>query len=407
MKQYLKLAWRNLWRNKRRTIITLTSVILAVLLAVCMRSMQKGTYANMIENAVRFSTGYIQIHAKGYWDEPSLNNSFENNDLLDSLIGNNKNITLAVPRMESYVLASSGDHTKGVQVIGVDPRKEDALNGLSDKLKQGSYFSADDAGILVGDELSSYLDLSVGDTMILLGQGYQGMTAAGKFPVKGIFHFPDKRMNSSLVYLPLIACQQLFIAYDRYTSLSLMLKNPTGQSRTVTELSSQLDTNNWEVMPWEAMNKTLTQEIAGDNAGGVIMLGILYVVIAFGVFGTILMMTMERRKEFSVMVAIGLKRTRLIILLTLETLFIGILGVSTGIILAMPVLVYFKLNPVRITGDAAQMFEQFGIEPIMPASLNPEIFVHQGITVLIISLVASLYPLIYVARFDILNALKR
>ncbi len=407
MNRYIKIAWRNLWRNKRRTFITLASILLAVLLAISMRSMQKGMYANMIGNAVRFSTGYIQIHAKGYWDKPSINNSFEQSDLLDSLLDNNSNITLAVPRLESFVLASSGEHTKGVQVIGIDPAKEDKMSGISRKVTKGRYFMEGGDGILLGDGIADYLKLGVGDTIILLGQGFQGMTAAGKLPVAGIFHFPDDRMNNGLAYLSLNAAQELFAAPARYTSVSIMLEHPNQLDKTQSTLQHVLGDKDWEVMKWDVMNKTLTQEIAGDNAGGLIMLLILYVVIAFGVFGTILMMTMERRKEFAVMVAIGMKRFQLILLLFFETIFIGLLGILSGIALALPVLIYFHVHPVRITGTAAKTFEQFGIEPIMPASLDVHLFIYQGMVVLIISFLASLYPLVYVGRFKILDSLKQ
>lgn len=407
MKQYIKLAWRNIWRNKKRTLITLASIFLAVLLAISMRSMQKGTYANMIGNAVRFSTGYIQVHAKGYWDKPSINNSFEENDLLDSLLANNSNISLAVPRLESFVLASSGDHTKGIRVVGIDPGKENEMNSISGKITKGKYVTDEGNGILIGDGIADYLELNVGDTIILLGQGYQGLTAAGKYPVAGIFHFPDDRMNNLLAYLSMNTAQDLFSAYGRYTSVSIMLKNPNRLDETRHGLQAALGSEDWEVMKWQTMNKTLTQEIAGDNAGGIIMLFILYVVIAFGVFGTILMMTMERRKEFAVMVAIGMKRFQIIILLLYETVFLGLLGILSGLVLALPVLIYFNVHPVRITGDAAKTFEQFGIEPIMPASLNPDIFISQGVIVLLISFVASLYPLVYVSRFKILDSLKQ
>src|SRR5690242_6707508 len=112
MKQISKLAWRNLWRNKRRTMITLASVFMAVILAIAIRSFQKGVYGNMISNSVRFSTGYIQLHSKGYWDDKSINNSFVPDSSLMRGIKNNANVSLTVPRIESYALASSGPHTK-------------------------------------------------------------------------------------------------------------------------------------------------------------------------------------------------------------------------------------------------------------------------------------------------------
>lgn len=406
MKQYLKLSWRNLWRNKRRTLITVASVFLAVLLAICMRSMQKGTYANMIGNAVRFSTGYFQVHAKGYWDKKSINNSFEQTDRLDSILAAEKNISLAVPRLESFVLASSGDHTKGVQVVGIDRELEDHMNNISGKVTKGHYLSDASDGLLIGDGIASYLGLKVGDTMVLLGQGFHGITAAGQYPITGVFHFPDDRMNNGLVYLSLHNAQELFAAYGRLTSVSMLLHDPRRLESTLTHVEKQLSSDEWEVMNWKTMNKALTQEIAGDNAGGVIMLFILYVVIAFGVFGTMLMMTMERRKEFAVMIAIGMRRSQLVILMLFETVFIALLGIFAGLVLALPVLVYFNINPVKITGTAAEMFEQFGIEPIMPASLDPQIFIDQGIIVFFIAFLAAAYPLAYIRRFGILNALR-
>ncbi len=183
MQQYFKLAWRNLWRNRRRTLITLASVLMAVVLAIGIRSFQKGVYGNMIGNAVRFSTGYIQVHAKGYWEDQSINNSFEPGSELKTALNKDQNISLTVPRLESFALASSGPHTKGVEVIGIDPAKEEAMNNLKGKIIAGKYFreNVSGQGILIGDGMAHYLQLNLGDTLVLLGQGYHGSTAAGQY----------------------------------------------------------------------------------------------------------------------------------------------------------------------------------------------------------------------------------
>ena len=212
MQQYFKLAWRNLWRNRRRTLITLASVLMAVVLAIGIRSFQKGVYGNMISNAVRFSTGYIQVHAKGYWEDQSINNSFEPGSELKTALNKDRNISLTVPRLESFALASSGPHTKGVEVIGIDPAKEEAMNNLKGKIIAGKYFKENETGqgILIGDGMAHYLQLNLGDTLVLLGQGYHGSTAAGQYLIQGIFHFPLEQLNSSLVYLNLPDAQALF-----------------------------------------------------------------------------------------------------------------------------------------------------------------------------------------------------
>ncbi|MDE3213923.1 MAG: ABC transporter permease, partial [Bacteroidota bacterium] len=336
MKQFVKLAWRNLWRNRRRTLITLASVLMAVVLAIAIRSIQKGAYDSMISNAVRFSTGYIQVHAKGFWKEQSVNHSFVLDSAVSEVFDREGNISAAVPRLESYALASSGPHTKGVAVIGIDPQKESQMTELSSKITQGKYFGEGPGqGILVGDGLARYLHLHLGDTLVLLGQGYHGNTAAGQYPIQGIFHYPIEQLNNSLVYLSLPDAQVLMSADGRITSMSLMLKDPRNMDQDQQALEKKLG-GDYEVMNWPVMNKTLVEEIKGDNAGGIIMLAILYIVVAFGVFGTILMMTMERRKEFAVMIAIGMHRTKITLIVIFETIFIGLLGIASGSMVILP-----------------------------------------------------------------------
>lgn len=407
MHQFIKLAWRNLWRNRRRTLITLASITMAVVLAIAIRSFQKGVYGNMISNAVRFSTGYIQIHAKGYWDDQSINNSFEPDASLMNALQEEKNISLSVPRLESFALASSGQHTKGIEVMGIEPDKENQMNGLGRKIVKGKYFSnANDPGILIGDGLAKYLQLKLGDTLILLGQGYHGSTAAGQFQISGIFHFPLEQLNNTVTYLTLPAAQTVFAAPDRLTSISLMPNKPGAIDATTHFLKRSLDSS-YEVMQWSAMNKGLVQEIKGDNASGLIMLGILYVVIAFGVFGTILMMTLERKKEFAVMIAIGMLRVKLTTIVILETVFIGLLGILSGSLLISPLLFYLHRHPISLTGTAAKSYQQFGIEPILPVAVDAHVFLYQSITVLCIALVSVIYPLWYVNRLKIAETLKQ
>ena len=408
MRQFFKLAWRNLWRNRRRTFITLASVLMAVVLAIAIRSFQKGVYGNMISNAVRFSTGYIQVHARGYWDDQSINNSFKPGTSIEDVLKKENNISLAVPRLESFALASSGPHTKGVEVMGIDPAKEDVMNNVKEKITDGKYFNNRDEkqGILIGDGIAKYLQLKLGDTLVLLGQGYHGSTAAGQYPIQGIFHFPLEQLNNSLVYLSLPDAQSLFGAPERLTSVSIMLKQPDDINKTAGFLQHSLDST-FEVMQWPQMNKSLVQEIQGDNAGGIIMLGILYLVVAFGVFGTILMMTIERKKEFAVMIAIGMHRVHLTVIIILETIFIGLLGIVSGSVLILPVLAYLHRYPISLTGSAAQSYQQFGIEPVLPASLDPYIFLYQGLTVLGIAIVSVVYPLWYINRFKVAETLKQ
>jgi ABC-type lipoprotein release transport system permease subunit len=367
--------------------------------------MQKGSYQNMISNAVKLSTGYFQIQAKGYWENKSINKTFLNTPELLNKIKSHKNVEIIAPRLESFALVSSGKHTKGALVIATEPEIENELNNLSKKIISGKYLNANDNQILVVEKLAEYLQIDVGDTLVMLGQGYHGVTAAAKYRVKGIIKFPIPQLNNQLIYLPLKAGQEFYAAYGRVTTYSAMISNPKDLENIVSEIESELS-DDYAVMDWRELNKEMVQAIQTDDVGGQIMLAILYMVIGFGMFGTIMMMTMERRKEFSIMVAIGMQKSKLFLVVLYETIIIGIVALIISLIITYPILLYYFNNPIPLKGELAQAMEMFGAEPIMPFSLDAEIFINQILAVIIIAFIASLYPLTKILRFNVLKGMR-
>jgi len=401
----IKMAWRNIWRNQKRTALTMLSIIIAIFLSLFTRSMQQGTFGSMITNAVKLSTGYIQIHKDGYWENKSINETFLSSNKISEIVEGNKNIKLNIPRLESFALVSSGKLTKGAMVIGTIPEIEDKLNDYSNKIVRGSFLNTDDRSILVGDELAKYLKVDVGDSLVLLGQGYHGVTAAGQYEIKGILHLPIPQLNKQLVLMPLNECQYLYASENRLTSISIMLENPELLDETTSEIKESLS-KEYEVMTWEELNKELVQFVDTKVVGGMIMMSILYIVIGFGVFGTVMMMTMERRKEFAIMVSIGMRKIKLLAVVFWETIFIGFVGVAIGIIITFPVLLYLSKNPIKLAGEFAKSMESVGAEPLMPFVINTGMFLNQTISIILIAFVAVIYPLIFIIKFNVLKAMR-
>jgi ABC-type lipoprotein release transport system permease subunit len=405
MKEYLKIAWRNLWRNRKRTLITMASVFFAVFLAVMMRSMQLGTYDVMEDNTIRNSTGHIQVHQQGYWDDKSINNTFSGGDSLSLKIARAENVELAVPRLESFALASSGILSKGVVVIGTDPATENEAGKLEKRLVEGRYLEKDDEGVLIVINLAKYLDLEIGDTITLISQGYHGVTAAGIYPVRGILDFPSTSMNNKLLYMDLRKAQHLYGAPDMLTSISVMLDDPDRLESTMAVIREKAG-DGYEIMDWREMNTELVQAIESDNISGMFMLGILYVIVGFGIFGTMMMMTLERRREFGVMVSVGMRRYRLGLIILLETVFIALAGVVAGSVMASPLMYYFNLYPIELTGEAAKAMLDFNADPVLPFALDFSIYYNQALVVLALTFLALIYPLISIQRLDIIKAIK-
>jgi len=405
MAKDLQIAWRNLWRNRKRSVITISAVVMAVLLSTITSSMQEGTYTRMIDNMVKFYTGYIQIHHPEFWETKSINDSYEPGTNLIRDIKSTPGILLAVPRLESFTLISSGDNTKGCSLIGIDPEKEDSLTGLSKWIKKGEYLKKGSKGIIVAVNIAHNLDASVGDTLVLISQGYQGSSASALVSVDGILEFPSLQLNNFAAYIDIDHAWEFFSAPGLITSMSLMVKDYKAVNATARILENKLKPA-YSVMTWQEMQPDLVKMIEGDRAGGVIMKGILYLLVGFGILGTIIMMMAERRKEMGVMVAIGMKKWRLQRILIYESLYIGMLGVLLGVLVSIPVILYFVGHPIPLTGDTGEIYLNYGIEPAMYFGISWQIFFNQALTVFIIAVMISLYPVLSVAGMKVIKALR-
>lgn len=393
MKLYLTLAWRNLWRNKRRTGITIASMVFAVFFSVFMRSTQLGSYGNMISNVVKFYTGYAQIQMEGYWDEKSLEKSFAVTPELMALNDEHKAIHELVPRLEYGALVSGGGVARMSLVVGIDTEKESAITGIDEKVIEGHFFSADDKSLVLTEGMAKNLDATVGDTLVLLGQGYHGISAAGKYPVAGIVKFANPDLNKRFLFLPLKEAQWFFGAENRATSLVIMTE-PELVGKIVKDVQAALP-EGFVVMGWKKLLPELVQAIEVDNVGGIIMLAVLYVIVGFGILGTILMMAAERRYEFGVLVAVGMKRARLISILIIESFMLTFTGVICGFIFSFPFMYYLHLNPIPLESfseEFAAGMENYGIEAVIPFSIEPQVFTMQVIAVFFIALFVSFYP---------------
>ncbi len=407
MKLFITLAWRNIWRNKRRTLISMSSVLFAVMLAITFYSMEKGTYDRMIESMVTYSTGYLQVQDVLFEEEPSMDNAMLFDESLKKILDNMSNqIALYVPRIQNFALVATDDQTRGIMVLGIDPLKESQLNNLTDDVAEGSFLDPDDDDIVVAQGLAGILGVSVGDTITLLGQGFQGATAAGRYAIKGLIDLRLPEMTNNTIYMSLPAAQWFYMADDRLTSLIIMPHNPRHSRAIVNDLNQRLDPEWYRAVHWEEMLEDLLRLMKFDIAGTMVMMMILYIVVAFGIYGTILTMMIERQREFAMLISLGMKRGQLAVICFFESLFISISGALAGILVAVPVVVYFKLFPITFTGEMADTFADMGFEPVLPFSADPWVFVSQALVVLAIAFVIGLYPIRKAYTLNIMKVKK-
>lgn len=405
MRLYFALAWRNIWRNKRRSLISISSILFAVMLAIMSRSMMIGTFERMIDTIVGSFSGYIQVHQAGYFDSSSLDDNFVPSADLVAQIEGVKHVTLAVPRLESFALVSSGDNTDGARIIGIDPDKENAMTGLADRIKTGSYFTAESEGIILGEALAKDLKKTIGDTVILLGSGYHGITAAGRYVVEGLVGFPAEEMSASLAYLPLPVAQHLYGVEEGITTLAIMLDHARNLEGTLQNLDEALS-DEYEVISWKMMVPELDQLVRMKYVGQDLVLALIYIVVGFGILGTVLMMTMERMREFGMVTALGMKKRALAIIVLIESSLLTLTGAISAMVLTIPILAKLQQEPIQLSGDMAAAYQDYGFEPVLAFTLHAPLFFWQTFFVLLIALVASSYPFFRIAKLNSVEAMR-
>jgi len=432
-----------------------------------MRSFQLGTYDFMIKQLIEAYTGYLQVQQKDYLDDPSIDNAFEASPELLKKINSDPNVKVAVPRIESFALASTGNLSKGVMVSGISPEQERKMSNPAhqlvryrltsqkialilqdksipaetvDKIKslenqsfisksnlmtdlgltpddpllldkicklttmKGRYLQADDQCVLISDLLSKYLKANVGDSIVLMGQGYQGVSAANIYPICGIVKLPSPELDNKLVYMPIDQAATFFSLTGQVTSIAINLKNTDAMKETQKRLA-YLDPVNLSVKNWEEMNPTLKQQIQGDSESGKVFLAVLYIIIFFGVFGTVQMMISERWREFGMMVAIGMKRGKLALIVAIEMLFLGFIGAVSGMLLASPCIVIGHYYPYTMTGEMARMYQDMGFAPVMPMALFDSYFFLQGVVIFLMVILASYLPIRSIMKLNVTQAL--
>ncbi len=405
MNTFLKLAWRNIWRNKRRTMITISAIVFAVLAAIVMQSMNRGSYEVMIDRMVSFSTGYLQVQDYRYDREASLDNAFHYDDALgETVLSADTRIERVVPRLETFMLAANDVSTRGSVVFGVDPEKEQAFNQIDNYLAEGRFVESNEYTAVMGKGLADRLQLDVGDTLALIGQGRFGMSASGLFEITGLLEHPIHDMNNSAVYLPLGTAQELLSAEEHITGLLISVQQARQTDAVAASLRSTLEDGELVVFTWPELMPELLELMEMDLAVPRLLTLVLYVVIGLGFFGTVLTMTMERLREFGVLLSVGMKRGSLSLVLFIETLIISIMAVASGILLSW---VLLKLvDPIALSGEAAQAVIDMGFDPVIPMSFAPDQFFVQGLYVFLIALIVFLFPLVKILRLNILEAAR-
>jgi putative ABC transport system permease protein len=406
----LKMAWRNIWRNPRRTLLTIAAISFASLILVFMLSFQFGCYETMINTSVKISTGHLQVQAKGYFKDKKMRLVIKDPDQVAKVLDRVKGIDAYTFRANGFALVSSDNRTCGVVLTGIDPLGEAQVSTIKSLVHKGSYLKADDAyAVIIGEHLSKNLKAGINDELTILGQGRDGSIAASVLTIKGIFNSGIDEFDRNVIMMGLKGFQEVF-SMGKSVHEAVIITNSLGDvsivKQNIKNKLTEIPAKEYLAVPdWMEMMPGLLQGIQMDLFSGIIMYIILIIVVAFSIFNTFLMAIFERTREFGVMMSIGTTPSRLTKLIMYESICITIVGIVVGIFIGSLLTLYFQKHGIFIAGTE-DILKQYGI----PDRLFPRLSLLSAtagpLVVFLITFVSAVFPALKIRKLKPVEAMN-
>jgi ABC-type lipoprotein release transport system permease subunit len=402
----LTMAFRNIWRNPRRTILTLSAIAFACLLLVFMLSFQFGCYEAMINTSVSISTGHLQVQAEGYLKDRDIRQTIDDPTALSAILDRTPGIRSWTFRAGAFALVSSEKRTTGVLVSAIDPEKERRVSTVAALVRKGRYLEKDNPfGALLGDRLARNLGVAAGDELTVLGQGKDGSVAASVLVVQGIFESGMDDMDRNVLLMTRDGFDGVFGMNGSVHLAVITVSSLAAVGPVKNALSAGLSALNLRVYDWMEILPGLLQSIQMDLVSGLIMYLILIIVVAFSILNTFLMSIFERTREFGVMMALGTTPGRLMRLVMLESSAITVFGMILGMILGSLITLYFQRHGIYIEGTA-DILKQYGIPERLYPRLSVLTLVAGPALVFVITFVSSAIPALRIRRMKPVTAMS-
>ncbi len=399
------LAWRNLWRQKRRTVLNLAAVAFASGILIFFMSIQLSSYDGTINASVSVLHGHLQIQALGYLDEPQIRKTIPNPKEIQVRIDNLEEVKTTAIRSIGFALLSSNERSIGVQVVGVEPLREVELSTIPGLIRAGRYldsFNAEEA--VVGKELAQNLKIQVGEELTLLGQGRDGSLVATVLTVVGVFESGSADIDRSLIEIPLGTFQDIFYMGETAHAIVIRLFDLSMLSETISKISTFLNPS-LVALDWDKLLPGLRSQIDLDRSAAWLFYFSLIVVVSFSTLNTFVMSVTERLREFGIMLSLGSTPLRISGLILVECLLLVLLGITIGVILGTLVTTYFHFNGFSIPG-AAELARRWNLPVIIYPRFLLQAYMLPTLTIAVVSFTAMIYPIYLVLKLEAIQALR-
>ena len=346
----LKLAYRNILRQRRRSLLTALSMAGGYMLFVFSMSLLEGSWSNVVDIFTLDHTGHIQVHKDDYAKRPKIHKTIENPAVVETTLKNHEDVTGWAPRVYSSALAYGGNKTSIAQIFGIDPELEPTVTRILQKVSAGQYFSAQPNAdgyypAMIGRGLANSLRLDVGDEIVLISSGADGSIANDIFIITAIIGNTTS-FDRLGVFLPLTVAQEFLSIGGEVHEFALLARNKHDNEQLAVELQSLMPS--LKVSPWQQIEATFYRTMQSDKQGNYFTMALIVFIVFIGVLNTVLMSVLERTKEFGVLKSIGCRPSELVKLIFIETVMLASISISVGLALILPVIVWFTEVGIKL-----------------------------------------------------------
>jgi len=409
----IQIAWRSLWRNRRRSSLVIAAITFAASLTMIKMNVDNGTIFEAIKDAARLSTGFIQIQKPGYVNNPTLQKSFVVSPELKRAIESNLSITGASPRIEADGLLSHKEHSIGVVIMGISPASEKSITDFQNKVSAGRFLSESTSQhsgtpeIVVGYRLLQNLKAKVGDSVVVLCQGFDGVLGNMFARIVGTFRTGSDEFDRMGAFMDIVDLQPFLTMDDRVNAVAISVGKMDDVAEVTSQLDSTLEPLGLVAVPWQELMPQMDQTLKFKQSGDFVFMIILLVVVGFGILNAVLMSVTERFREYGVVLSLGMQQEKLVVTVAIETLFMIVIGIVLGNLLGVGISYYISVHPIVIGGNLEQIYKQYGFNvPMITSHVSTATSVLASSTVLIISFASTFYPLWRVLRLEPLKGIR-
>lgn len=401
----IHLAWRNVWRNRRRSLITSASMGFGLAAIMFGQSMVKTLQSQLIEKATSSITAHIQVQDRRIKEYKFPDRYISDPDPIEAALKNHPRIKAYSRRITITGLVSSPATSVGVLICAVDPQKEKGVTNMYTYIVEGEFLGSNPRAIVMGDKLARRLDLRLGEKAVVMSQSADGSMGAELFRLAGITHSGSESFDAQIIYIPVAAAQELLGVGRSVNHVAARVDDLEKIDEVRQELSETLPKESVQVLSWKNVDHEILAIQKFQNALLNVVLAVVFFIVALGILNTLLMSLFERVREFGVLMAMGAKPSWVMKLIIVESLTLGFFGMLMGLAIGSALISYFGSEGLHLpVGEALAYFLPFPSTLYLRPSWGHHIFA--AFTVLATSFLAALPPASRASRLSPAEALR-